>query len=255
MRAAVIGEAYVSRSIKKYIEDYFRDRDRFEPVSVDVILLQDIYETCFNKNFYYYDIVFFSVGHETELCLKIAKNLKIINSNMLIVFISKYEIYFEENYNCGEYIHLIADNHLCFKICECLDIKNKKANDKSYLLKINEDKSIFLHELVYAESRLHDLHFHINSCEDEILRVRGKLDDLESAINDRRFIRVHKSFLVNSLYIDKIICYKAYLDVWDEVIPIPKDKYRAVKTIYENQANVKPPISAAQYPISAKQMD
>ena len=81
---------------------------------------------------------------------------------------------------------------------------------------------------------MHNLYFHINSREEKIIKIRKKLDEIEKEIDDRRFIRVHKSYLVNVSYIREIKCCKAQLTVWNTMIPIPKEKYRTVKTKYKN---------------------
>ena len=83
----------------------------------------------------------------------------------------------------------------------------------------------------YIESNMHKLIFNVLGKKQAQYRLYGKLDDIEPELLKYDFLRVHKSFLVNSKYIVEIVNYKAYLN--DGVaLPIPRERYQKVKERY-----------------------
>ena len=67
-----------------------------------------------------------------------------------------------------------------------------------------------------------------------MMLYNGKLDEFEKRISMYGFIRIHKSYLVNWIYILSISRYNATLSIYDNIqLPIPKDRYKEIKCIYQ----------------------
>ena len=61
-----------------------------------------------------------------------------------------------------------------------------------------------------------------------LLHMYEKLDVVEERLLSKKFIRVHKSYLVNAKEIETISNYKVVLKNGVQ-LPIPRDKYKTVK--------------------------
>jgi two-component system response regulator LytT len=69
----------------------------------------------------------------------------------------------------------------------------------------------------------------------------SKLDDIEVEINDKRFLRCHKSFLVNIDYIASVEDF-AFILLDNTAVPIKQGNFANIKKIYYtyviNKANL-----------------
>ncbi len=93
------------------------------------------------------------------------------------------------------------------------------------------EKSIPLEKLVYVESKLHKLEFHVIEEHMVIYSMYGTLNALEKEIIEFGFLRIHQSYLVNLRHIKKVTGYHAILDN-GQMLPIPKTRYREVKNAF-----------------------
>ena len=128
--------------------------------------------------------------------------------------------------------HLILDDNIVAQvkksIVDIIKIRRKKEN---YIL-LNDNK-VKIKNIVYVESDLHKIKVHLSNTND-VIQLNGKLDEFERRINMYGFIRIHKSYLVNCIYILNISRYNATLSIYDNIqLPIPKDRYKEIKCIYQ----------------------
>ncbi len=86
----------------------------------------------------------------------------------------------------------------------CIQLSNKVGNYR-----------ILLNEILYAESnaRVVTVHCHKRGALDFYIR----LDDFECLCDDRRFVRCHKSFLVNLDYVHTISGHSMILETGEEI--------------------------------------
>lgn len=85
-----------------------------------------------------------------------------------------------------------------------------------------------LQKIIYIETDRHKNIFHT---EDADYRLYKKLDEIEAELIPYGFLRVHKSFLVNMRYVEKISSYLLRLTTGKE-ISVPKSRYAHVKSEY-----------------------
>lgn len=73
-------------------------------------------------------------------------------------------------------------------------------------------------EIVYMESQGHKVNFHLSlGMSVRILTAHTTIDAMQLQLNQNRFVRPHKSFLVNCSYIDKIECGNILLQSGDRI--------------------------------------
>ena len=83
--------------------------------------------------------------------------------------------------------------------------------------------------IMYVESNAHDCIFHCR--QDTVYTSRCKLDDVETDINNSKFIRCHKSYLVNMNYVQSI-SPNEFIMSDGSAIPISKKDAKTVSDIY-----------------------
>lgn len=77
---------------------------------------------------------------------------------------------------------------------------------------------VYQDEIVYMESQGHKVNFHLSlGMSVRILTAHTTIDAMQLQLNQNRFVRPHKSFLVNCSYIDKIECGNILLQSGDRI--------------------------------------
>ena len=89
-------------------------------------------------------------------------------------------------------------------------------------------REISLERLLYVESNLHKLEFHVMEDDLKIYTMYETLNALESKLVAKDFVRIHQSYLVNIKYIKNVVRYKVVLTNGIELV-IPKARYTYVK--------------------------
>ena len=83
-------------------------------------------------------------------------------------------------------------------------------------------------DIKYIETNRHKNVFYTRERAYSIYR---KLDELEQDFAGKGFVRIHKSYLVNMRYVEKISSYKMLL-ITGEELSVPKARYPEVKRQY-----------------------
>jgi DNA-binding LytR/AlgR family response regulator len=131
--------------------------------------------------------------------------------------------------------YLIKNNvNMQESIAECMDAIYRKINYEVTWKEFDfheGKKKISLDCLLYVESQLHKLEFHV--MEDHMITYTyyDTLNNMENYIGSKYFVRLHQSFLVNMKYIKSIRQYEAVLYSGLR-FPIPKARYKNVWDTY-----------------------
>ena len=164
-----------------------------------------------------------------------AQKKREFSSDLFIVFVTAYIKYSLEGYKVNA-TRYILKNNINFKesIYECMDTILEKINCvvlKKTFKFVEFEKTILMDRLIYIESKLHKLEFHVMENQLVIYTMRCTLNELEEELLGLGFLRVHQSFLVNLKHIKNIDGNKVILDNNQEII-IPRARYKDVKTAY-----------------------
>lgn len=168
--------------------------------------------------------------------ITLAEKVRSVNPEAYIVFITSYLKYSPEGYKVGA-IRYLLKNETTFSgaFSECMDAIYKDMGKESVkmIFPFREgERSLFLHQIIYVESRLHQLRMKVSGEEAEFYTLSMTLDEFEKKLSGRsEFLRVHKSFLVNLEYAKEIFAYEISLTS-GECLPIPKARYKEVKNKY-----------------------
>ncbi len=179
-----------------------------------------------------YNIIFLDINMDQLDGLATARKIREISKDVFIVFITAFVNYTLEGYKVDAVRYILKNNDsMQDAICECMDAITEKTQYavtwKEF--QFNEGKKrISLDHLLYIESRLHKLEFHIMEDEIKVYTLYDTLNHVEEMLKDYYFVRAHQSFLVNMKYIKSIKRYELLLSNGIR-FDIPRARYKAVE--------------------------
>lgn len=180
-----------------------------------------------------YDLLYLDIQMKNQDGIITAKNIRKLDSRVLIIYVSGYEKYIEELFEVDtlgfvrkpidikrfEMTFLRAYERICsnveyFEFC----YKNK-------MIKVS------IGEIVYFESKGRQIQIHMQDKRMEVFN--GKVSEVEKIVSRKKipFIRIHQSFLVNFHAISSRTKTEVRV-ITGESLPISKDKQRQFLTEY-----------------------
>ncbi len=179
-----------------------------------------------------YNVIFLDINMENVNGIMAAEKIRKVSREVFIVFVTAYVDYSLEGYRLDVVRYLLKGNaNFQSKVNECMDAIMYKMN---YSVKKREfdfkegRKEISLERLLYIESNLHKLEFHVMEDTMKLYTMNETLNVLEDRLAENDFIRIHQSYLVNIKHIKNVVRYKVILTNGIE-LSIPKVRYTEVK--------------------------
>lgn len=219
-------------SVKKYVEKYLSEKE--------ILYVLDTFAS--GKEFLElgielvrYDIIFLDINMDEIDGIATAQKIREYSSEVHIVFVTAYINYSLEGYKVNAVRYLLKNNtNFDDSIFECMDTILHKMNYVvlKKVFKFKEcEKDILVERILYIESKLHKLEFHIMEDELKLYTLYGTLNELEKEMLGFPFLRIHQSFLVNFKHIKDVSSYKVILSNHQEIV-IPKVRYKDVKSAF-----------------------
>lgn len=179
-----------------------------------------------------YTAVFLDINMEKIDGIKAAEKIREVSREVFIVFVTAYVNYSLEGYRLDAVRYLLKSNaNFQSTVNECMNAIMEKLN---YSVAKREfdfkegTKEVSLERLLYIESNLHKLEFHIMEDDMKIYTMYETLNALEDRLAANDFVRIHQSYLVNIKYIKNVVRYKVVLTNGVELV-ISKARYTYVK--------------------------
>ena len=178
-----------------------------------------------------YDIIFLDINMRELNGVETAKKIREYTQNVYIVFVTAFITYSLEGYKVDAVRYILKDNQLLEKaLIECLDTIINKMHyvENKYTFEFREGrKTLLIDDIVFIESNLHKLYFHLSKKPGQYT-MYGRLDHIDELLKNSNFCRIHKSYLVNLKFVNKIERYVATLSDGTKV-NISQPKYNAVR--------------------------
>ncbi len=179
-----------------------------------------------------YTAVFLDINMEKMDGIKTAEMIRKASREVFIVFVTAYVDYSLEGYQLDVVRYLLKGNaNFQSKVNECMDAILDKMNysviKKRFDFKEGR-KEISLERLLYIESNMHILEFHVMEDAMKVYTMYETLNVFETRLAENNFIRIHQSYLVNAKHIKNVVRCKAILTNGVE-LSIPKARYTEVK--------------------------
>lgn len=174
-----------------------------------------------------YDAIFIDMEMTGMNGIETGDAIRDIDDRVIIVFVTAHEKYITESFKCEPLRFIlkpiktgspseIGTLEEALNAC-CSRILKKR---ETFSFKFDGDQiRLYCDEIIYCESADHQIIIHTK---DQKYYLRGSLNELEDILQPDMFCRVHKSFLINLLYV-LMISYKRNeisLRNCDTIIPI-----------------------------------
>lgn len=144
-----------------------------------------------------FDLVFLDIYMNGLTGMETARALHLRNNSLPIVFLTASADFAVESYEIHAFDYIVKPlQPQRLKTVWERFLSQYQTNPK--VLIINNSGSIeklLYDQIEFLESNSHYVTIHME--DGSTLRTQGKLDDFEQQLNDSRFLRCHKSFLVN----------------------------------------------------------
>ena len=181
-----------------------------------------------------YDIVFLDINMDRMDGIDAARKIRENSNDIFIVFVTAYIDYTIEGYKVDAFRYILKNNNMLEgSIKECLDsIREKMAYrvEQAEFDFSEGKKTVSLERILYVESNLHRLFFHIMDDSLNKYSIYMTLDDLEKELEGKGFIRIHQSYLVNVKHVNSISRYSLTLDNGIG-LSIPRARYNDVRKL------------------------
>lgn len=179
-----------------------------------------------------YTIIFLDINMKDVDGIMAAESIRHVSREIFIVFVTAYVDYSLEGYRLDVVRYLLKGSaNFQNKVNECMDAIMDKMNysvTKREFDFIEGKREISLDRLLYIESKLHKLEFHVMEDTMKVYIMYETLNAQEDRLADNGFIRIHQSYLVNVKHIKNVVRYKATLTNKVELV-ISKARYAYVK--------------------------
>jgi len=210
-------DSYMCRKEIPYEIDIFHSGKEFMQLGVEVMK---------------YKVVFLDINMEEVDGLETAGWIRQYSEEMFIVFVTAYITYAVEGYKFNAVRFVLKETKMFSEaIQECMDNIFEKMN----CITIKKDisfcegrKEIRLDRLLFIESRLHKLEFHIMEDRMQVYTINETLNNIEDKYIPHQFIRIHQSYLVNMRHIVHVKRYEVILSNGVH-LPVPKARYPYVE--------------------------
>ncbi|MDU1538244.1 MAG: LytTR family DNA-binding domain-containing protein [Paeniclostridium sordellii] len=156
-----------------------------------------------------------------------ARKIREVDNKMEIIFITSLIDYVQDGYEVRAYRYLLKPIELEELKKHVLTCIKEIENKNNYILIKNKSNTykIQSNEIKYIEVQKKNMLIHtINKTFD----VRYSLEKIEKDLKLGKFVRCHKSFLINLSYVENIKLNTAILESGEEV-PVSRYRYKEVK--------------------------
>lgn len=180
-----------------------------------------------------YDVIFLDMEMEQLNGIETANYIREIDEHVIIVFVTSHTEYMRESFKCAPFRFLVkpVDGEE-FKTV-FYDI-SKKLSKQRKVFAFTENKAkirLYCDDIIYCESQDHWIWIHTK---EKTYKICKSLTELHSQLDKDMFCRVHKSFVINFLYIKTIKDNDAELYHCDKTIPISRSYKKKVLEEYTN---------------------
>lgn len=185
-----------------------------------------------------YDILFLDINMREKTGFDTAREYRKYAPHKFLIFVTAYIEYAPDGYPLNAFRFLLK-NSLDDMFRECMDTLCRKIVQRCRTIEVpfREGKErVLVSELCSIESREHLLYFRFFS--GSVYTLYGKLDEWEEELKDQNFLRIHKSFLINSRDVRRIRHYKVVLRSGKE-LSVSKVRYRQVLSQFQKWKNEK----------------
>ena len=179
-----------------------------------------------------YDIVLLDIQMSGQNGIELAKKIRKEDNMISIIFITAVTDYIQEGYDVSAINYLIkpVDER---KLYECLDRALQKIPEEEKAILIDAEGEIIRvrqKDIIYVEAFSHTID--INTAEKK-LTVRKSISSIEKELDEKMFVRCHRSYIVGLKYVKRIESSEIELDN-GKLIPVSRRQYSNTNMAFIN---------------------
>lgn len=186
-----------------------------------------------NKALSAYDLAFLDIDMGSVNGIDLARKLRTVRQDTVLIFVTNFVEYSLEGYEVQAFRYLLKselDDKLEKYVRQALSVYQRGRN----LIRLNcegEEYDIPPQFLIYVETASRRLVLHLCDMDREMIQTRTTMTKLSELLAQQGFLRIHKSYLVNMSYIQKLQSTSATLKN-GTTLPVSAHNYREIKKAY-----------------------
>lgn len=181
-----------------------------------------------------FDVIFLDVYMGLTNGINIAMEIRHFDNTCCIIFATNSKEHAVESYGVHALQYLlkpISEDSVSAALSQAIETLSQKKEPYVHLSNRQGNYKILFNEIIYVESNARIIN--ICSKKQGILSFYSRLDNFQLQCNDPRFLRCHKSFIVNLDYVYAIENHRILLDTRQEIpISIKISKARDIFATY-----------------------
>lgn len=184
-----------------------------------------------NKKF---DLIILDIIMDELDGISTARAIRILDKDVEIVFLSRYEEYAIKGYGLNVCDYLLKNENED-KLKEIIHKISKNKRNRTIVLKMQKEIVSFdINQIYFFEvnNRIITVHYDAYGVY-KTKEFYSKLDEVEKQLKEEAFYRSHRSYLVNIKKIRKIASKEIYFNVEARAM-VSRNKYLELKEIYLN---------------------
>ena len=187
----------------------------------------------FNEVPYFFDIVILDIDMPGKDGIEVARLIREINQELLIVFLTGITTRVFESFKVGAFRY-VRKSHFKEEIEECIQsaLKKMRAQTECYIIKTEEGWiKLLVKDIMYflCVNRHVEVHT-IQACYKTTIR---RMKDVEEQFENKNFTKIHRGCMVNLGYIKTIEEQKVILDN-NELLVMSRYRMQQVFSAYKN---------------------
>lgn len=218
-------EARIRKLLDHKIRKYFFNND----IDYHIQMYKDG-EDLLSSDFNEIDILFLDVDMPGIKGLETAKEIRKINKEMKIIFLTAYSEFVFESFKVDAFRYLVKplkDSELN-ETLHAIEQGMEEPEEYFIFQFQNKTYSIKYSDIIYIEGMENKIWIH---CKEETYRWRGKMKKLSETLKDKGFFYIHQSYIVNMKKIQKYDWQTVQME--DEIeIPISRHRLNDFKEEY-----------------------
>jgi len=181
----------------------------------------------------YFDLLFLDIKMKNMSGIDLAKIIRQKNDHMLIIFVTGFFDFVLNGYELQAF-HYLVKPVKSSSYFHCLDraseIIIRKQKETFIFLTQKQITRLRYDEIIFFEIRSHYVELHSTL---GVFTFKSKLDDVEQELQDERFFRCHRSYIVNLYYASAIKKSEMVLDD-GTLIPISSNRLNNTNDAFFN---------------------
>ena len=195
--------------LAKYVEAFFEQRGILAQCSVcssgeQVLARQDLHLM---------QVAFLDVDMAQMNGIALGRELKRINPNLVLVYISAYLEFATEGYTVSAFRYLLKRD-VERMLPGCLEAMLAEHSSGDRTLSVTKNRSVQeipLDQIYYLESELRRINVYGDIPHTPLCSYYGKLSELPQSLYQNGFLQIGRSHVVNMLYIRQLSSYRVEL--------------------------------------------